>query len=532
MSYQLQLAAQVYFGINYVIADYEPSWFDANNGGSTYDGLDKLKIKVTKKDDGQRKVRMTSEIRITGSSRDFIMNNLLPTPGAAPIFDYIWCRIIDDCCDEEIFRGQIYARDIEWNTCDCHIAVKASEYSKATDMFNIISKEIMTYKDGSGDDIFGAFHTYRKRSTTVSLRWHKAPDLKSWIRDNLSRFNISFQSTIFDNILNNWTGDNYNIDSGRLNGINPYKYTSYLDAAIEQGQLGGPILPDDAIDGYEEYNKVIISIKELLDKLKDIYNADYQLIIIGGIKTLIFERKDYFSFNANIWQDLTNSGCVKFEIAEKNNYAAWVAEMRKNLHNDNDDEGGDRVYRGSESWLIRANPTQRGLKRLNPLFNYPEYQYTTTDGTILALDKTGLTSAPILIARTGDYIDKNGIEINSGHYFNMILSGAVAGLITQTIIRETNGCYWLQPDYRYSLYQNFHFIDNPTNPYNARGFAAKSINYGRKFKAEKIFNCNDYLDFNENSAVLLSVDGVNAIGQIEEVEFDFGKNIMKIEGSV
>ena len=520
-------------GINtYTLAEYPLAWFECTNT----DGVQGVKINIEKKEDNQYKVKATGEMKFSNEDKDFILEHLIT--GSAPAYipdSYVWLKLYDDCCGEVIFQGHITADLVSWCSGDCFIKCNAKEYTKRTDAFNFIKNSVIDYRNVDVLDI-----SYRKRGNVGSRRYHPSPLLKDLLIKNLAINNIAFSSSILNNTrLNQWTGDDYQ----DFNGINPYTKTYLVNADFEQGNknLGGDFINN---------NKMIDTIKGLLDKLKDVYNADYWIREIGGVKTLEFERKDYFNYYADIWSDLKNKN-VCFEIDEKSRYAFFEGKWQKNIGNDSDDQEMYLVYNEIVEWNQPINPTQSGRRSINLAFSYAEIDIADSDIGYddLNLDQTGLLSAPTLIICTN--APNRGVEATfyrMRNTTNVYSSPMYDGFLTGVIAHEYNSPYWFSKEswfkkrninstrpilpYVYGLYDNFHFIDNPKNLPNGRGYYSKNRKYGLKWSYEIEFDCDMFLSFNETSGVQLSIFGQDVTAMIESAEFDFKKRTLKLKGKV
>ena len=532
---KVELAPPIFGITSYTLADTEPSWFEVQNT----DGIQSVKVIIEKKEDNQYKVKATGEMKFFNDEKDFILSHLIT--GLPPSYipnNYVWIRIYDDCCGEYVFKGHITADLVKWCSGDCFVTCNAKEYTKRTDSFNFINNTLLSYDNVDRLDI-----QYRKRATKLSRRYHPSPLLKDLLIKNLALNNITFSSSILNNsILNEWTGDDYQ----DLNNINPYPNTYLVNADFEQGNktTGGDFINN---------NKMIDTIKGLLDKLKDVYNADYWIREISGQKTLEFERKDYFSYFADEWKDLTSED-ICYNIDAKSKYAFFEGKWQKNVNNDSDDQESYLVYNEIEEWNNPVNPLQTGRRAVNLSFSYAEIDVANSDygQDDLNLDKTGLLSAPTLVIAsktlTSDGILATFYRMRnpSNAYYSPMYDALTGSLDIKA--HEYNAPYWFSNKswfkkrnyadtrplvpYVYSLYDNFHFIDNPKNLPNGRGYYAKFRKFGLQWSVKMTFNCAEYLSFNETSGVKLNVNGTEVIAMIENAEFDFKTRELTLKGKV
>lgn len=530
---KVELAPPIFGITGYTLADTEPTWFDVQNT----DGIQSVKIVIEKREDNQYKVKATGEMKFFNDDKDFILSHLIN--GLPPSYipsNYVWIRIYDDCCGEYVFKGHITADLVKWCSGDCFLTCSAKEYTKRTDSFNFINNTLLNYDNVERLDI-----PYRKRGTRDSRRFHPSPLLKDLLIKNLALNNITFSSSILNNsILNEWTSDDYQ----DFNGLNMYPYTYLVNADFEQGNK-------TTGHDYISNNKMIDTIKGLLDKLKDVYNADYWIREISGQKTLEFERKDYFTYFADEWKDLTSEN-ICYNIDAKSKYAFFEGKWQRNINNDSDDKKMHLVYNEIEEWNNPVNPLQSGRRSVNLAFSYAEIDNDIHDfhGDDLNLDKTGLLSAPTLVIclkeRTDDGIV--GYFYRMRNHTNAVDSPYYDGFATDPKELEYNSPYWFSNRswfkkeiptwtgrdmrYVYSLYDNFHFIDNPKNLPNGRGYYSKFRKFGLQWSFKMAFTSAEYLSFNETSGVKLNVNGTDVIAMIESAEFDFKNRELTLKGKV
>ena len=515
---------------DYRLADSTIAWFEATDPS----GVQNVKIKVEKKDDSQFKVKASGELLFYNEDKDFILKNLvtnLPSPDS-----YVWLRLYDDCCNEDIFIGHITADLIEWCTNECFVKCNAKEYTKITDAFNFIKNNVIIY-----DDVDTLHFPYRKRLTSLSTRYIPSANLRDLLVKNLQRANIVFKSDILNNpILNQWTGDNYQ----DFNGINPYVHTYLVSAEFTQGEQ----TPTETID---PDNVMLESIKGFLDRLKDVYNADYWIIDVGGQKVLEFERSDYFTYKATNWSDARNLG-VCLEVDDKNKYAYFDGKWQKNFHNDSDDKKMHYAYNEIVEWNRPVNPLFSGAKKVSLSFSYAEVDMTDGSGfDVLNLDKSGLCTSPMLvISQVAPNRNLSASIYRMRNDTNFLASVHNNPYPSLEIYYEYNSPYWFSNDsvtnghdefvttmglmrpYVYTLFDNFHFIDNPRNLPNGRGYFSKKRRLGYKFKLDIDFDCVLFNSFDVNSGILLNIDGVDVTALATSLEFDFKTKIVKIEGKI
>jgi hypothetical protein len=80
-----------------------------------------------------------------------------------------------------------------------------------------------------------------------------------------------------------------------------------------------------------------------------------------------------------------------------------------------------------------------------------------------------------------------------------------------------------------NLYDNFHFIDNPNQEANSKGYFGKNKQYLYSFTVEEVpFNCANFDNFDINK----TVNTKRGLGIMEEVTFNWSRKTVTIEGRV
>jgi hypothetical protein len=137
-----------------------------------------------------------------------------------------------------------------------------------------------------------------------------------------------------------------------------YYNTVLFNAQVKKGTLEetGSLISE---------NLPVMSPASLLRKLKTVFNAKYAIRTIGGVPTLVFERKDAIQTTA-IWVDpmvLKDEGRLVDNLCYEWDSDALPAYMNGGYSEDPSDEAGNEaraVYRDIVEWNNPFNPAQKG----------------------------------------------------------------------------------------------------------------------------------------------------------------------------
>jgi len=529
----------------YNLSSTIPTWFPVN--GDDIVGLDDLTLETSREEGNQIKKTMSGDLLFydnVGGTKTLILTAFYNSP--TPV-DYMWCRIYDCECDLWIFKGQITRDKIEWCSGDCFVKCRATQYDETTDAYNSLnnvlnydayladpSEHILNFLVRNGDSESGASH-YQESVRVGGLLRNSIESLPEFV----------FKSSILNSPtgLNGWTGEQYGITSilGEVGDINIYYHSYLINADISRGIK-------DTITGnvIRFEHRYIRTIKEFLQELKTIYNADYMIKMVGSQVHFIFERKDYFFQASEVWKDCTNYNTC-FEIDNRNQYAygdfKWSTQANSSDAVDVNLEYG--MYNRISEWNNPVSPIQKDAYSV-----FTQYGNAPVgDGygnQFISMRKPYTFSVPSLaipgdfsgIAPLGPYYTLGTYstpqytarlyDLNSPFYFNGNLASVYSeytglGLgssLTYSRYRDVN------------LYDCFHFIENPRNTPNHLGYTSKYSKKYLRFNVEVEFTCAEYLAFTSDSAVMIDVFGTPSKAMIENVDWDFKKRTCKIRGII
>jgi len=126
---------------------------NVNSGG--IDGLDKIKVKVRRKDEEQKLAKsFTGELIFYGNGFEIIRQELIDDPAGK--FNQVAIKVFDDCCegadpDEPIlvFEGILRGDSIDWCEGECFVKAQAFEHTAETLKFDCV-KSTLIYDNWNG----------------------------------------------------------------------------------------------------------------------------------------------------------------------------------------------------------------------------------------------------------------------------------------------------------------------------------------------------------------------------------------------
>lgn len=321
-------------------------------------------------------------------------------------------------------------------------------------------------------------------------------------------------------------------DSSILNNTSsPYYNTILFAAQVEKGR---PAMSTNYT--LIRDNLPVETLTTLMrDYLKPLFNADFRIIN----NRLIFERKDYFYTNNQIWintQDIQSDGrliddqiCFSWLDKKRYSYAdlSYAEDPQEYLGNEARGRWDDIV-----EWNPPAQPpgqvyssAQKGAYELKLACSPARFVKDgisegldsalvfNPDEKILCLAQQTAMNYKFLIADTSN--NKGRIKTDYDDNFTG------PGLIEAPSERY-NYPFWFKEGYRNNLYSLFHYIENPRLPGNTR--------WGFNFKFE--FTCAELDSFNFDKNISLVKNGSVVTGQIKEVSFDYINRIATVKGEI
>lgn len=194
-------------------------------------------------------------------------------------------------------------------------------------------------------------------------RAHPSPLVRSYLNNVCSKCGIAFQSSI----LNNPSADYWNM--------------VLWAAQVEKGTR------DDSVP-YIYANRPIMSGEQLLDRLKVVFNARYGVRVIGGVPTLVFERRDQLQGNT-VWVDpmaLKADGRLIGELCYNYSSENPAAYLVIGFSEDGFDEPGNEAreyYKDIVEWNLPFNAVQKGDKQVQFQFGMLRNRRDGIGGDIL-----------------------------------------------------------------------------------------------------------------------------------------------------
>ena len=310
---------------------------------SLYSNLSDTSITIRREDkDGQQLVYGYSEdVEFYGDAYTYIYNKLIAPNGVlgAGVNNTIVVNIYDDCCptlvedryeDSLLFIGKLSTSQLDWCEAECKLTANIEQHDDYVAISNCL-KETMVYdytvRYANGGGFTDQNHPFLWHCAEVRpqflhvlqliiaftfvtiligievilaitligipgiipladfiskiVAWalgcnrgHPAPFVRSYITNVCNKCGLTFKSSI----LNNQNSAYYNV--------------ALFSAPVTEGAKQRVSWIDD--------DKPLETGATFLDKLKQVFNADYRIV---GTE-LVFERKDYFKSNG-IWLDVS-----------------------------------------------------------------------------------------------------------------------------------------------------------------------------------------------------------------------------------
>ena len=520
-----------------------PAWFQVNN--TDVDGIDELHLEITKEENNQVKKKMTGDLLFyngTSNIKDLILNAFYNS--AIPV-EYMWVRIYDCDCNVYIFTGQITRDKIEWCTGECFVKCRASEYDEVTDAYNSLNN-ILNYDAYLADtsEVFINVPNVDTSALIVQTTYQPAVRVGGLLKNSIRSLpEFVFKSSILDSAtgLNGWTGDVYGIDMSAylsmswdvagtvdmpMGTLNPYNYLYLLNCDISKGKR-----LSDVGNYIDEQHKYLRTIKDFLNELKTVFNADFLIKKVGSDVHFIFERKDYFEQSSTIWQDCTSYD-VCFDLNDRNRYAyADISFTTPSSFSGESAIGyAYSAYKTIREWNNPVSPLQKDAYYSACVFS----GVPVSRSQEMQLKNPFILSPPALIIPGAVQLGfGNSIgTYDAGTYTNRVFDqnrpmyevGDIAKVAFPT---STTSKY-----YNCNLYDCFHFIENPRNAPNNVGYLSRYSKKYLKYSVEVEFTCAEYLAYESDSSISINLFGTIIKAPIDNIDFDFQKRTAQIRGLI
>jgi len=556
-------------------------WLDVT---SSCEGIEDLELTYSRKDSVVQRA-ISNALTFYDSAYDLIYDRLVTNQGS-----HIWVKIEIDGFGYTFPYCQILWKAIEWCTDRCELNVNLTTWNADLDAYRSLKNTLiwddaflnsLTYNNPFTGQVENAHPLLRVAQSDPLLAldddW-KYGILGIYIRHyyyNLcDKTGLLPSSSIFDYTgLNAWTGDDYDdhnyyddYGTGQENdreGRNPYHHAAVflnLNGAAAGSKseqetqknafrVNQPTRPTPkALNNALNWNGI-----QFLDNFGQVFNARYR--VKNG--SLEFERKDYFYITNNQWADLSSEDvCLK--IKEQDNWSYLRLEYGQESTMWNDafmefssfisptslvtnfppfPEYAEKYYNEIVEWNSPVSQRQEGeLSRILPFAklrtanNGVRRDNTTTKRSYDI--KSWEISEPILMStkqtsainmrlpyESNELIDSNGAYrrfFNRPFYTKKISETTLYSGVNFTI------------NWKGTLYDNFHFIDDPRRRPNARGYEPKEPYKTFEYTMTADFNCDMLNTFDIDNYITTKVGQAS----MEEVVFRFKNLEVEIKGFV
>jgi len=556
-------------------------WLDVTN---SCEGIEDLELTYSRKDSVVQRA-ISNSLTFYDSAYDLIYDRLVTNQGS-----YVWVKIEIDGFAYTFPYCQILWKAIEWCTDRCELNVNLTTWNADLDAYRSLKNTLiwddaflnsLTYNNPFTGQVEQAHPLLRVAQSDPLLAldddW-KYGILGVYIRHyyyNLcDKVGLSPSSSIFDYTgLNAWTGDDYDdhnyyddYGTGQDNnreGKNPYHHSAVFlnlngEAAGSKSQqetqknafrVNQPTRPTPkAINNALNYNGI-----QFLDNFGQVFNARYR--VKNGL--LQFERKDYFYLTSNQWSDLSNEDvCLK--IKEQDNWSYLRLEYGQESTMWNNafmefssfisptslvtefppfPEYAEKYYNEIVEWNNPVSQRQEGeLSRILPFAmlrtanngvrrdntttkrSYDIKSWEISEPIIMATKETSAMNSR-LPYESNEQIDSNGAYrrfFNRPFYTKKISETTLYSGVDFTI------------NWKGTLYDNFHFIDDPRRRPNARGYEGKEPYKTFEYTMTTDFDCEMLNTFDIDNYITTKVGQAS----MEEVVFKFKNLEVEIKGFV
>lgn len=565
------MAVKMFFGklpSQYVseiqLQTYQPQWIEIDN---TIVGLNNIEITV-RKGDGEDNNNVTQEslsssLKFYDGAYDFLAHQLVTLKREA-----VYVKLENDCagCDKIIHFGIIKREKLR--TCDCENSFEAEVQGISKDEIIKARLESIILMD---DYLANNWIDGMAQRSNTNVIFQLLQDRFSGLRQTdkygvpgipirtimnriAQRLNFNVYSSIFYeyNQMMQWSGDDYSptvIPQG-YNPYNPYYYlymvympivNSDQKARQTQTQVANEPLSSSFFEAgvfpfiTNKENWLNWTPFKFLNALSGVFNAKWRLK--NG--DLQLERKDFFELGKNLWLNLTEYKAC-YNIKDFNNFSYFQAlwsgskqEVQSSINprsvvictgNPITDPWYDTslIYvDDATSWQDTLTLTRRSGKIKQFEFGYaPSSRYNGQSKVSL---KNGYTPHPCLyVGSENSAINRKFIWGGFPTFEHQPMTTAkytfnfCDNLQTNTLIKE-------------NLYDNFHFIDDPRQLPNSKGYVGKNSFYDYEYEIENIpFNCDDWNNFDINKTIKVK----KGEATMDEVTFNFSKRLLTIKGKV
>jgi hypothetical protein len=540
---------------------YQPIWVEINN---TIFGLEDFSITFRKAnaDDSSNNVTQESiskELDFYDGAYTFIHEQLVTQRR-----EFIYVKLVNECegCEPLLHFGVIKRKNLK--SCDCDEAYRAQingisrdEIIKARLESILAMDEILadSFQPSQGPNvIFQMVQDRLSKQRQTDKFGVPGIRIKSMFERIGQRLGMNVYSSIFFdyNAINGWSGDDYSptqIPQG-YNVYNPYFYLYLVYYPIMNSEqkdnqnqfqnLNEPVSNNIYYSGgswqpIKRPNWLSWSAFRFLNSLANVFNAQWR--IKNG--QLEFERKDYFFLSEDEWLDLTDYKAC-YTITDFNNFAyldfdfaGSKSEVQSTINPRSNVLCGSSIIQNpwidfSTEYLSDPIDWSDGLSFIQrePKIKQFDFGYAPVvryAGSNKVAFKDGYSPYPTLYCAAENSADNRKFVYGgigtSGHqpmltakyFFDYCLNERTNQLIPE------------------NLYDNFHFIDDPLQRPNSKGFTGKNSLFFHEFEINSIpFNCQTFANFDINKTVKLK----KGSGIMDEVEFNWSQKTVNIRGRI
>ena len=553
-------------------------WLEAT---SNCQGIEDLELTYNRKDDvAQRGI--SNSLEFYDSSYDLLYDRLVVNKA-----EHIWVKIEIDGWPYVFPYLQIRWNAIEWCTDRCSMTANLTTWNTDIDAYKVLKSTLIWDVDFLNNLVYENPFTgvsepahplmrvlWEKGGVTNNKKWSYGMIgvyIRHYFYNLCDKAGFTPSSSIFDYTgLNGWTGDNYDdeyYDIPYQSGTpspkaprNPYHNAAVflnLASSDEPGQYDYlQIGQADRPSPTELNNALNWNGIDFLNKFGEVFNAKFR--IKNG--ALEFERKDYFFQSQNVWVDLTHeTQCLKLKPQDNWAYLRLEYGTESSMWS----KGNAFLERGSLNYtpqqVAQIYPpfpifaekyydeicewnSPVSTKQEGELYRVLQFSKLRTKTNGVARDnntnKFGLhvwsleADQPFLaciseaspmnnknIYQSYDYLDSAGVW---NEYYNRPFFTK-----KQSTATLSNGSEY-ELNWKGTLYDNFHFIDDPRRRPNNRGYEAKEPYKSYEYTITTDFTCDMLNDFDIDS-VILTKEGT---ASMEEVVFKFKNLEVEIKGFV
>ena len=555
-------------------------WLEAT---ANCQGIEDLELTFNRKDDVAQRA-ISNQLEFYDGSYDLLYEKLVTDKA-----EHVWVKIEVDGFGYTFPYLQIRWNAIEWCSDRCSMSANLTTWNTDIDAYRTLRNTLiwddelldnLNYDNPFTGNTEQAHPLMRVKlsSKGAAKQWDFGligVFIRHYFYNLCYKANLTPSSSIFSYTgLNAWSGDDYDdhnwtsaSDRGYDNdkdGRNPY----HLAAVFLNKDFGqGDDIPNAFLTGQATRprprnisNALNLNGIQFLSDFGQVFNAKYR--IKNGL--LEFERKDYFFQSQNVWVDLSNKKqCLKLKPQDNWSYLRleygqeselWetaLPEFSQFIANANiiqfyppSPQLAEKYYNEIAEWNSPPSTRQEGEKTSILPFaklrtvNNGVIKTTTTSG--YDIDKFAFNcwnlgaDTPFLscvredtpMNRMTPYIsaDETGGALSTSLEINRPFYTKKSGTLRDDVTGEEG----LERLWKGTLYDNFHFIDDPRRRPNNRGYYAKEPYKSFEYTITTDFDCDMLNNFDIDSVI----ETQQGTASMEEVVFNFKNLEVEIKGFV